>query len=53
MTALRSRWVADRHRAIKAGVLTQVDAFRAEHGYRPPYWQLVAMARSAARQLPI
>jgi len=49
MTALRSRWVDDRHRAIKAGVLRQVDAFLAERGYAPPYWKLVDMARSVAR----
>jgi len=48
-TALRSRWLDDRHRAIKAGVLKQAAAFRAEHGYAPPYWQLVDMARPAAR----
>ena len=48
-TALRSRWLEDRHRAIKAGVLKQADAFRAERGYEPPYWQLVEMARSELR----
>ena len=45
VTALRSQWLDERHRAVKAGVLQQVDAFRAEHDYEPPYWQLVAMAR--------
>jgi hypothetical protein len=48
-TALRSRWLDDRHRAIKAGVLNRAGVFRAEHGYVPPYWQLVEMARSEAR----
>lgn len=45
-TALQSRWLDDEHRAIKAGVLKQADAFKVEKGYVPPYWQLVAMARS-------
>jgi hypothetical protein len=48
-TALRSRWLDERHGAIKAGVLRQVDAFRVEHGYEPPYWKLVEMARSEAQ----
>jgi hypothetical protein len=45
-TALQSRWLDEEHRAIKAGVLKQADAFEVEKGYVPPYWQLVAMARS-------
>ncbi len=45
-TALRSKWLDDQHQAIKAEVLTQVDNFRAEHGYEPPYWQLFEMARA-------
>ena len=45
-TALRSQWLDDRHRAIKAEVLREVEAFRAEHHYEPPYWQLFAMARA-------
>jgi hypothetical protein len=47
-TALRSQWLDQEHRVIKADVLQQVDAFRAEHDYEPPYWQLVAMARDSA-----
>jgi len=45
-TALRSRWLEDQHRAIKEGVLRRISVFRTEHGYEPPYWQLVDMARS-------
>lgn len=47
-TALRSQWLDQQHKVIKADVLEQVDAFRAEHDYEPPYWQLVAMARESA-----
>ena len=46
-TALRSKWLDERHQAIKAGVLMRVDAFRTERNYEPPYWQLVAMARDS------
>jgi len=45
--ALRAQWLDARHAAIKAGTLARVDAFRDEHGYTPPYWELVAMARDA------
>jgi hypothetical protein len=45
-TALRSKWLDERHAAIKEEVLKQVKDFRAEHGYQPPYWQLFAMARA-------
>ena len=44
-TALRSKWLDERHAAIKADVLRQVDTFIAERGYVPPYWQLFEMAR--------
>ena len=45
-TALRSKWLDERHAAIKEAVLQQVEDFRAEHNYEPPYWQLLAMARA-------
>ena len=34
---------------VKNLSLGWVDAFRVEHGYEPPYWKLVEMARSEAR----
>lgn len=46
--ALRSKWLDERHAAIKARVFERVAAFRATHDYEPPYWQLVAMARESA-----
>ena len=45
-TALRSQWLDEQHRAIKADVLRRVDAFTAKRGYLPPYWQLVEMAQA-------
>ena len=51
-TALRSKWLDERHQAIKADVLRRAEAFTAKKGYVPPYWQLFEMARAAvARQL--
>ncbi|MBT8108498.1 MAG: hypothetical protein KJP17_09695 [Gammaproteobacteria bacterium] len=45
-TALRSRWLDERHAAIKEDVLQRVSDFRREYGYEPPYWQLFAMAKA-------
>jgi hypothetical protein len=49
--ALRAEWLSARHGAVKDGVLSRADAFREEHGYTPPYWELVAMAREALADL--
>jgi hypothetical protein len=45
--ALRAQWLAERHAEIKARVLEAARAFEADHGYRPPYWRLVELAREA------
>ena len=50
-TALRSKWLDERHAAIKANVLQQAEAFIAERGYVPPYWQLFEMARSSVARV--
>ena len=49
--ALRSEWFSARHRAIKAQTLRLADEFRNAKGYRPPYWELVKLARRAKRGL--
>lgn len=51
-TALRSKWLDERHAAVKAEVLEKASAFRAEHDYQPPYWQLFAMAQAATTDTP-
>lgn len=51
-TALRAEWLAARHAAVKEGVDRRVEAFRSEHGYTPPYWDLLDMAREALAELP-
>jgi hypothetical protein len=48
-TALRAEWLRERHRQVLAGLRTRVRAYRREHGRRPPYWTLVALAREAER----
>ncbi len=50
--ALRAEWLSGRHAALKSGVMARVEAFRDEHGYTPPYWALVAMARASLAELP-
>jgi hypothetical protein len=48
-TALRAQWLAERHGAIEACVLARARGHEAQHGRRPPYWTLVALARDCAR----
>lgn len=45
--ALRNRQFTRTHSAIKARVLLLAEEFARRHGYRPPYWELVALARHA------
>jgi hypothetical protein len=49
-TALRSKWLDERHQVIKADVLRRAEAFTAKKGYVPPYWQLFEMARAAVER---
>ena len=46
-TALRSKWLDEKHQAIKADVLHRADAFASKRGYVPPYWKLFEMAQAA------
>lgn len=48
--ALRNRSYSARHRAIGERLRALADAFTVERGYRPPYWQLVRLARTAAAE---
>jgi hypothetical protein len=48
-TALRAQWLAKRHGAIEACVEGRMGEYEAQHGRRPPYWTLVALARECAR----
>lgn len=43
--ALRSVGYTARHAELRARLDARADAFTREHGYPPPYWQLVALAR--------
>ncbi len=46
--AVRNRSYSARHRAIGARLAVLADGFAASYGYRPPYWELVRLAREAA-----
>jgi hypothetical protein len=48
-TALRTQWLAARHAEIEGRLMERVAAYQAEHGRRPPYWTLAALARDGAR----
>jgi hypothetical protein len=50
-TALRAQWLAKRHGELEARLLERVAAHEGEHGRRPPYWTLVALARESAAEL--
>lgn len=48
-TALRVQKLSANHAAIKGRLLEGVEKFKAEHGYTPPYWALVSIARGATK----
>ncbi len=48
-SALRNKWFSSLHARIKQGVLEKAARFEAEKGYRPPYWELVRLARESMR----
>ena len=43
--ALRATWLENRHREAAERVIAAAEEFEASKGYRPPYWELVRMAR--------
>ncbi len=45
--ALKNDAFSTRHAAIKARLTDLAARFRETHGYRPPYWELVKLARQA------
>ena len=49
--ALRHTEFNKTHFKIKESVLQTAAAFQQEHGYRPPYWELLRMAREAKQKL--
>ena len=50
-TALRVDFLTKTHAAIYSRVIEQAERFKTEHGYVPPYWELVRMAREAKAAL--
>ena len=46
--ALRNRSYNARHASLKAGLRSAVEQWISAKGYRPPYWTLVSLARTAA-----
>jgi hypothetical protein len=48
--ALRTQYYDKRHGAIKERLSLKADQFKADHGYAPPYWELVKLAREAKEE---
>ena len=48
--ALRTQYYDKRHEAIKELLSLKAGQFKADHGYVPPYWQLVKLAREAKEE---
>jgi hypothetical protein len=45
--ALRYEGFNDRHKALRDRLLAKANDFRQRNGYRPPYWELVGLARTS------
>lgn len=50
--ALRNERFSERHRIAVARTISLAEQFRAARGYRPPYWELVRLARQALTLTP-
>jgi hypothetical protein len=44
-------WVYKRHRQIKHKTLELAEVFEKKQGYRPPFWELISIARSVKQSL--
>lgn len=51
-TALRVQEFTARHEQVRDLVFELAEDFQAENGYRPPYWELVKLARQAIQRFP-
>ena len=49
--AMRHSAFSKKHAAIKARLLELAAAFKRQHGYPPPYWELVKRAREAMAEI--
>jgi len=50
-TALRSQYYDKQHKAITDRLSLKADKFKSDHGYAPPYWELVKLARTAKDEM--
>jgi hypothetical protein len=48
--ALRTQDYDAKHAAIKERLSAKADQFKTDHGYAPPYWELVKLARTAKEE---
>lgn len=50
-TALRTEFFMGRHEEIAKRLEKKADQFRKDHGYEPPYWEQVNLARQAKAEI--
>jgi hypothetical protein len=48
--ALKNVWFTHRHAAIRSVLENLAADFENQNGYRPPYWELVRLARQAVTE---
>jgi len=51
VAALKNKGFSKSHAAIKARTLELASDFQEENGYRPPYWELLRLARQAKNEI--
>lgn len=49
-TSLKHEYYAAKHRAAAGEVIKAAGIFKRDHGYEPPYWELLRMARATLAQ---
>jgi Permuted papain-like amidase enzyme, YaeF/YiiX, C92 family len=49
--ALRSQYYDKEHKAITERLTLKAEKFKSDHGYAPPYWELVNLARVAKEEV--
>ena len=49
--ALKNVEYSGKHENIKERLVVLADEFKTQNGYRPPYWELVKLARQARDEI--
>lgn len=49
-SAARNKWFSNRHAVLVARTTVLAEQFQRDHGYWPPYWELIKLARQAVSE---